>query len=175
MQDLSDDKHEEKDAETTQTCKLKRRLHSVLSDPQRRHLLSRERNTTRRAVPTTADSESDDLTENVSMGHCVHVLSIMNQKLVSSEGDIVVLKQSHTGKNWHVFCFQSVNADPCRRTRLLREPCPVTISKTEPWYSRESTSTRESEEPCFTASTKICTATTPPAVSVAPQSKTISA
>ena len=37
-------------------------------------MLSRERNTTRRAVPKTADSESEDLTESVSMGHCVHVL-----------------------------------------------------------------------------------------------------
>ena len=34
MQDLSDDKHEKKDAETTQTYKLKRRLNSILSDPQ---------------------------------------------------------------------------------------------------------------------------------------------
>ena len=74
MQDLSDDQHEKKDADTTQTCKLKRRLNSVISDPQRSHLLSRERNTTRRAVPITADSESDDLAESVSMGHCVHVL-----------------------------------------------------------------------------------------------------
>ena len=74
MQDLSIDKHEEKDAETTQTYKLKRRLNSVLSDLQRSHLLSRERNTTRRAVPKTADSEFDDLTESVSMGHCVYVL-----------------------------------------------------------------------------------------------------
>ena len=31
---LSDDKHEKKDAETTQTYKLKRHLNSVLSDPQ---------------------------------------------------------------------------------------------------------------------------------------------
>ena len=70
MQDLSDDKHEKKDAETIQTYKLKRRLNSVLSDP----LLSRERNTTRRAVPFTADSESDALTESVSMEHCEYVL-----------------------------------------------------------------------------------------------------
>ena len=74
MQDLSDDQHEKKDADTTQTCKLKRRLNSVLSDLQRSHLLSRERNTTRRAVPVTGDSESDALTESVSMGHCEYVL-----------------------------------------------------------------------------------------------------
>ena len=74
MQDLNDDKHERKDAETTQTCKLKRRSNSVLSDLEKSHLLSRERNTTRRAVPFTADSESDDLTESASTGHCVHVL-----------------------------------------------------------------------------------------------------
>ena len=64
-----------KDAETTQTCKLKRRSNSALSDLQRSHLLSRERNTTRRArFLKTAESESDDLTESVSMGHCVHAL-----------------------------------------------------------------------------------------------------
>ena len=74
MQDLSDHEHEKKDAETTHTYKLKRRLNSVLSDPQRSHLLSRERNTARRAVPITADSESDALTESVSMGHCEFVL-----------------------------------------------------------------------------------------------------
>ena len=42
--------HEKKDGETNQTCKLMRRSNSVLSDLQRSHLLSRERNTTRRAV-----------------------------------------------------------------------------------------------------------------------------
>ena len=117
MQDLSD-KHEKKDAETTQTYKLKRRLNSVLSDPQWSHLLSRERNRTRRAVPFTADSESDALTESVSMGHTASMsFSIINQKLVSSERDIVILKQIHAGKNWHVFCFQSVNADPSQRSQ----------------------------------------------------------
>ena len=110
MQDLSDDQHEKKDAETTQTCKLKRRFNSVLSDPQRSHLLSRERKTTRRAVPITADSESDDVTESVSMEHCVHVLQHHNPKTR-------FLKQIHTGKNWHVFCYQSVNADPSHRSQ----------------------------------------------------------
>ena len=75
--------------------------------------------------------------------------SIINQKLVSSEGNIVILKQIHTGKNWHVFCFQSVKADPSHRS-----PAPATISKTKPWSIPESTSTRESEKPCFTASTE---------------------
>ena len=28
----------------------------------------------------------------------------------------MILKQIHAGKNWHVFCFQSVNADPSHRT-----------------------------------------------------------
>ena len=75
MQDLSDNKHEKKGGETNQTCERMRRSSSVLSDLQRSHLLSRERNTTRRTVPITADSKFDDLTESVSMGHCVQNLN----------------------------------------------------------------------------------------------------
>ena len=82
------------------------------------HLLSRERNTTRRAVPITADSESDVLTESSQWGHCEYVLQHHKpKKIVSSERDIVILKQIHAGKNWHVFCFQSVNADPSHRSQ----------------------------------------------------------
>ena len=31
--------------------------------------------------------------------------------------EIVILKQIHADKNWHVFCFQSVNADPSHRSQ----------------------------------------------------------
>ena len=61
--------------------------------------------------------------------------SIIDQNMVSSEGDIVILKQIHTGKNWHVFCFQRVNADPSHRSQQQdpRGSPAVTISKTKPW------------------------------------------
>ena len=65
--------------------------------------------------------------------------SIINQKLVSSERYIAILKQIHAGKNWHVFCFQNVNTDPSRGSQQpdsQESPAPVTTSKTEPWSVR---------------------------------------
>ena len=162
MQDFSDDKHEKKDAETTQTCKLKRRSNSVLSDPQRNHLLSRERkHDAARLSPITAGSESDDLTESVSMGHCVYVLRHHKPKnSFRLKENIVILKQiSYRQRTGTFFCFQSVNADPSHWSQqpgLLREALRQwTISKTETMVCPESPLRHENpKKSCFTASTK---------------------
>ena len=66
----------QRDDEIDQKCMLMIRPNSVLSNLQRSHLLSRERDTTRCAVPTTANSEFDDLTESASMEHCAPVLQL---------------------------------------------------------------------------------------------------
>ena len=61
--------------------------------------------------------------------------SIINQKLVSSGGYVMILKQNHTGKNGHVFCFQRANADPSKGSQQpdsSESPAPVTIGKTKP-------------------------------------------
>ena len=67
------DKDVKQDGGTNPTYMLMIRSTSVPSDLWRSHLLSRQRNTTRCAVPQTTDSEFDGLTDSVSVGHCMHV------------------------------------------------------------------------------------------------------
>ena len=61
--------------------------------------------------------------------------SIINQKLISPERNVMMLKQIHASKNGYVLCFQSVNADPSQGSQQpdsRESPAPVTMGKTKP-------------------------------------------
>ena len=79
------------DGETVHTLYADETLNFCSLKSSGNHLLSRERNTPRCAVPETADSEVDAQTESISMGHCV-TFSIINPKLVLPHGYVLILR-----------------------------------------------------------------------------------